>query len=316
MDFNYMPMQPIQIAMSGVIPGKYGNSKQIPTFNVDQRGRLTFAADVNIEPNLQIVVDDDPRQNRTLNLNVDAVRFQSGDGVNVKLIDHGIIEFSLDNHTISQLIKDSEGSKRIVDPVIDTIKNFVTVDNTGITVDYYTQPHGILKFGTPSSKVNLVVNSLSDIPGVDVRGQITGDAGLKQLGPSIKIAAMRGTLRDPESLTLGDLCGSLQFSGMIPNRDNDPEVGDLVSIRAVITEVGNSTIKSKAKLQFVVANHDDPLNSKMAEFDVTGVFSAPVIQVGVHTSNNHPAPAKGMIIFNDSTNTFQGYNGNAWVNLG
>jgi hypothetical protein len=91
-----MPMQPIQIAMSGVIPGKYGNSKQIPTFNVDARGRLTFAADINIEPTLQILVDDDPRQNVTLNLNTDIVRYRSGDGVKVKMIDHGAVEFSLD----------------------------------------------------------------------------------------------------------------------------------------------------------------------------------------------------------------------------
>lgn len=56
------------------------------------------------------------------------------------------------------------------------------------------------------------------------------------------------------------------------------------------------------------------------EFKPSGEFVAPVLQTGVYSTSPddlRPAnPAKGMIIFNDTAGTFEGYNGTAWVTLG
>jgi len=53
-------------------------------------------------------------------------------------------------------------------------------------------------------------------------------------------------------------------------------------------------------------------------FDKTGTLSVPVLQTGVYTTtptDDRPTGVKGMIIFNDTSGTFQGFNGSAWVNL-
>ena len=51
-------------------------------------------------------------------------------------------------------------------------------------------------------------------------------------------------------------------------------------------------------------------------FNADGVLSAPVIKTGVHKDLSKIAkPAKGMIIFNDNINKFQGYTGTEWVDL-
>lgn len=56
------------------------------------------------------------------------------------------------------------------------------------------------------------------------------------------------------------------------------------------------------------------------EFKPEGTLVAPVIQTGVYSTSPddlRPAtPAKGMIIFNDTTSQFEGWNGAAWVTLG
>ncbi len=41
----------------------------------------------------------------------------------------------------------------------------------------------------------------------------------------------------------------------------------------------------------------------------------PVMQTRVFIADTRPAGTKGMIIFNDTTGTFQGFNGSKWVDL-
>jgi hypothetical protein len=57
----------------------------------------------------------------------------------------------------------------------------------------------------------------------------------------------------------------------------------------------------------------DYVLSKSFTYSNQGVLSAPILKTGTHEFISNPE--KGMIIFNDATEKFQGYTGTEWVNL-
>ncbi len=81
-------MQPVQIAMSGVTPGTYGNGSQIPSFTVDARGRLTWAANIDIQPTLNVKVNGNSVSSIPLHNN--SLNFVSGEEVSFHYEDNGI----------------------------------------------------------------------------------------------------------------------------------------------------------------------------------------------------------------------------------
>ncbi len=72
-------------------------------------------------------------------------------------------------------------------------------------------------------------------------------------------------------------------------------------------------------LTVFLGNGTDALGSGpgIFSFNNDGSFTAPVIQTGVYTDTpeTRPTGVKGMIIFNDTTGKFQGFNGSTWVDL-
>jgi len=60
----------------------------------------------------------------------------------------------------------------------------------------------------------------------------------------------------------------------------------------------------------------DFVNNNMLIFDAEGTLSVPIIKTGIFKNlNKINNPRKGMIIFNDVVEKFQGYDGKRWVNL-
>lgn len=72
-------------------------------------------------------------------------------------------------------------------------------------------------------------------------------------------------------------------------------------------------------LTVFLGNGTDALGSGpgIFSFNNDGSFVAPVVQTGVYTATpeTRPTGVKGMIIFNDTTGKFQGFNGSTWVDL-
>jgi hypothetical protein len=131
-----------------------------------------------------------------------------------------------------------------------------------------------------------------------------------------------GSLTSPTVLADGDLCGQVQFAGFVNGGSSGvPVLFDLAIIRTVVVDNGDLVSNfGNGKLQLFVINGNDPTNSKFAELDVKGVFSAPVLKPGVYANNAArdaaiTAPAAGMIVFNTTGTKFQGYTGAAWVDL-
>ena len=215
------------------------------------------------------------------------------------------------------------GSVVAIDDTVLVSATLKTLSNGVITLsnNQILSSNPTLNVGTDLNKVNLIMSSDSTSPALQINAAISGSQGITQVGSIIRLASVAGTLTSPDVLAAGDLCGQLQFAGRVNGGTAGiPILADLANIRAVVASPGDlTTTKGSGKLQLYVANQNDPLNSKFAELDINGVFSAPAFKAGVYTStpvDTRPTPAKGMIIFNDTTGTFQGYNGTAWVDLG
>jgi len=168
---------------------------------------------------------------------------------------------------------------------------------------------------------DLIVNAVAGDVSMQVNSAITGSVGIGQTGSLVRLASFNGTYATKTVLAVDEVCGSLQFAGFINSGPAGTSTADMAAIRSVITVAGNtSTNYAKGKLQFIIANQDNPPDFKLAEFDHLGVFSAPVLKPGVYANNAArdaaiTAPAAGMIVFNTTGTKFQGYTGAAWVDL-
>ena len=307
-------MSQIQIAMSGVTAGTYGNSKQIPTFSVDARGRITWAADVNIEPNLQILVDDDPRQKKTLNLNIDTVRFQSGEGVSVKMINEGILEFSLDKNTIDEILDNSSFTKVFTGKVkglngttyVDTTTNVLS--NGILTFDENYIRGSFIELGDESAydRATVRIISSSETPSLEITAASSGFSCA-----NIDLTSYKNSFHNQETLQNNDSLGQIRFNGFIKTPAGN-DTANLALINSSLTQEsdGVSTLPH-VKIDFICMNGPDVTKAKIASFDNKGTLSAPILKTGIYSDtvsrdSSIPSPEVGMIIFISSTGKFQG----------
>ena len=138
---------------------------------------------------------------------------------------------------------------------------------------------------------------------------------------------------------IGDLETTALFNVYVSNNgtdlkvpDNAPLYGQSIKAHNGVTfvdsgamafvEDGSTTTGADSAPAKFILSVGDGVNDLSASagtliFDKTGTLTVPVIQTGVYTSTpeTRPSGVKGMIIFNDTTSKFQGFDGSAWVNL-
>jgi hypothetical protein len=82
---------------TGVASGNYGGATQIPTFTVDNKGRLSFAANVAISTSLQVAADTGAN---TIDLATDTLTLVGGDGITSSIDPANNVKFDVDNTVV------------------------------------------------------------------------------------------------------------------------------------------------------------------------------------------------------------------------
>lgn len=302
-------MQPVQIAMSGVTPGTYGNETQIPTFTVDVRGRLVFAANVGVNQILKTRLDD---HSRTFNINLlsDELKFRSGKDINIQYNDKNEYEFSLANNlnirgnfegTLTGYLN---GNAKGLSTGLLTISG-ATLKSKNIGEHEFSDSDTVINFGTESEPTTIV--GISSKRNMILKG-IKGSAG-------IEFKTSSGSLTSPEKMFADETIFSLK--SWAHNGNNYQQTGTL-GFRIDRTNDTNNVYGAF----FVAIPSEDGRISKFG-FSSKGVLMAPVIHsMGYSDSIERDLsitdPSGGMIVYMKDSGQFVGWNdvSKTWVNLG
>jgi hypothetical protein len=149
---------------TGVSSGNYGGATQIPTFTVDNKGRLSFAANVAISTSLQVAADTGAN---TIDLASDTLTLVGGDGITSSIDPANNVKFDVDNTVVR-----TSGNQSIVGDFAIT-GNLIVSGNT-VTQD-------VENISTKDSLIKLAANNVGDVIDIGFYGQYNED-GIKYAG--------------------------------------------------------------------------------------------------------------------------------------
>lgn len=130
------------------------------------------------------------------------------------------------------------------------------------------------------------------------------------------ITTTRGSVASPESTQAGDKLGGITFTGLVDGTNKTAvSLNSKWSPDAVFgPDSGNGLLEILVNTDAVSHVPSDVVGQYT--FNHKGVLSAPILKVGSYTTDTIPVGEEGMIIFNTTTKTFQGWNGTEWTILG
>src|SRR5210317_1085015 len=123
----------IDLDDTAVTPGSYGSATAIPTFTVDQQGRLTAAGSASISTTLTIV--DESSTAATINLLSDTLKITGGSGITTA-VTGDTISVNLDSNVVTLT-----GTQELTNKTINSDSNTITLDLsegtlTGTTAEF------------------------------------------------------------------------------------------------------------------------------------------------------------------------------------
>jgi len=286
---------------TAVTPGAFGSQTKIPTFTVDQQGRLTAAGEADVATTLTI--SDDSSNTIGINLLTETLEVNGGEGIDVAVTgdtltisgedatstNKGIASFDATDFTVT-----SGDVTLNTERIQDIVGGMVTTPNTesGLTVTY----------DDTAGKLNFNVND----PTITLNGAIAGSATMTDLGDVTITTSIQ-----PNSVTLGtDTTGD--YVANIQGTENEitvsPTTGegttvtiglpDDVTITNDLNVGGNlnvtGTINSVNTTEINIVDNKVNLNS-----NATG---APVADAGIRVERGDSADTE--ILWNETSDNW------------
>ena len=205
--------------------------------------------------------------------------------------------------------------------------NFFSNGNVTIDENLITTTNNQLQLGNNTGML-LKLKSNED-QGISIIGVSVGTAS-SGTSPSFKVITSAGTLASPESLDTGSLIFSHNFFG------KDTVNSDILSSQILIGVDNNESVATGAvpgKFIFLTCPTNDTYSiftfdsqgrfginrldaTETLDVDGTAKFTGHV-QFGSYTTTARNAftPANGMVIYNTSSNRFEGYQNGGWIHL-
>ncbi len=184
----------------------------------------------------------------------------------------------------------------------------VIVDQTdgSISTSSISHPGGELNLGNPDNPTTVAVTGLTEYP-FAVRSITDGTTP-----PNIGFLVSKGTLAAPTTLAAGD-----EAAGMVIRVYDGTTYKSTFGMLNQLSATANMA-DANPESDLIFATSAGGSNFSAYLFKGNGTLELPgAAQVGVFTSapETRPTGVKGMIIFNDSTSKFQGFDGTTWVDL-
>jgi len=164
----------IDLDDTAVTPGSYGSTSQIPTFTVDQQGRLTAAGQVSVATNLTIV--DESSTSATISLLTDTLKITGGAGITT-VVSGDTLNVNLDANVVTE-----DSTDTLTNKTINSDSNTLTLDLsegtlTGTTAEFNTalSDGSFATLAGTETLTNKTIDSASNTLTLDLgEGTLTG----------------------------------------------------------------------------------------------------------------------------------------------
>ncbi len=288
--------------MSGVVPGTYGNENQVPSFTVDARGRLVWAANIDISPTLNVEIGNN---RKTLNLKTDSLKFLDSSSIKFEQNDEGIIA-NLESSILSKSFLQQHGAliKNDLGIITEDIKT-LSLTSFGKVKSESVESNSISISEIFSSNGDFIEGKFKQFSLTTSGAQSQGPFGASFTGISLKKS--RGNSSEIKDIELQDNLQSLNFEGYLNGKYN--------SFGGISCKVlpHNNQMAGLTYLYSLDQNFDLQVAGIIGK-----VFLAPIFcSTGMtEDDKSNPDIPTGTIAYNQTLDKFQGYTKNSgWVDL-